>query len=137
MPWAESLECSFAEHDPVMLVESKGTPRSQWSFTSKGVTSVHDGFQRIVALKTGEVALPVFRALVGSHVGWCGQFWSPQVKKPKGIVNKDQLRATRYCKGWGFFPRGETERAGSLRRQGCSGGCHDCVGAQLFSALHT
>lgn len=39
---------------------------------------------KTVAMKLGEGAFPVFRALVISHVEWCGQFWTAHVKNHNG-----------------------------------------------------
>ena len=80
--WAENLDSGFSEVGACGAGENKESRRLQWSFTSKDVTCVLDRFQNIVAMKLGEVALPVFGALVRSDVERCGQFWPPHVSNP-------------------------------------------------------
>lgn len=101
MLWAKRLESSFAGQDPVVMVENKGTTNLNSFLPGKGITSIQDRFQTVLAMKLGEVAFPLFRALVRSHVGWCGQFWAAQGNKHEGLVKKSPDQGDR-----------DTERAG-------------------------
>lgn len=109
----------------MVLVEKERTRRCPC--VGKGTSSIQGRIGKSVMTKQGEVAFAVCSVLVRSHVRCRGQFWAPQCENEVDSVNPDHFRTTRLQSGWRIFPRGEAERAGTPRRQGWMGACHQCL----------
>ncbi|GAB0204198.1 hypothetical protein GRJ2_002885400 [Grus japonensis] len=108
------LENSSVERDLGVLVDNELNMSEQCAAVAKQANGMLDCINEGITTREKEVIIPLYSALVRSHVEYCVRFWSLlQRKKKKRDVDRlerVQKRATRMIKGLGSLPYEERLR---------------------------